>query len=845
MTTPWRKLPACETNVDGTAGKQDARPTSRPNGSPRFDTLLLALLAGATLTVARANAAWNPTPMAIRAVCELLVTVAGSLILRRLGHTLPQVKCFVAIAVSAVVVFPFAIELAMRQFAGGSEPFEMLQLTALQLSAVVLAVFSHVPRLSGTAVLLSSFSLLFATTIASTPTPLTRMLAGVYGALGLWWLMGAYWDRLAGTFVASRVERRIPVRVSVICGTAMVLLLLAALIGTTGGAAIALPGFMPTSGGTRWHDPHARSGVDDGDAMVAAKEEAMSFGPVESDLFLDSDMPSLYDTFNGMYGEPPKPNKKQERAIALAPNDVQENEQQIATTERSGREFSAVRRKVERKRQTIDDRKAAAMLYVVGPVPLHLALERFDTFDGRVWTHSGEREEEQSIRLERQNGKPWAYLLGTDSSSIHRGIESHAVKIINLKTNRYPSPPQLTAVHIDKLDQPDFFGWTNDGVACMPVRDHIPQLTVLHLRSQGVNLQSLREADFTARFPAVSSERQGHERTAVDIQAELVARHLRVPATSGAVSQIAAAWTCDIPRGWRQVESVVERLRSDFTLDSRAETPEDCRDVVSHFLQARRGPDYLFATTAAILLRDLGYPTRLVTGFYADRNRYDHRAGQTTVLAEDVHVWVEVKIDGRTWVPVEPSPGYEPPRESLTWRQHVAQVWDSVCQWFGSHLAVLALALAVAVTGWFTRIHWLDGTLTLAFRIAGRIDSRRRVLWTMRLLEYRAWLAGHRRPKCKTLSHWHGALADSLPEATAMCLQSALRSAESLLYYSCNSPASATPAHEVLAACDVVEKRVGTRCFRHAFDDGNCRGAPRYTAPLLGLASGQKDTHCE
>ena len=100
-------------------------------------------------------------------------------------------------------------------------------------------------------------------------------------------------------------------------------------------------------------------------------------------------MPTLYDMFNDMYGELPKPQKEQERNIGLAPSEVKETEQRIARTERSGREFSAVRRKIERKPQPLDDRKSPAMLYVVGRVPLHLALERFDAFDGREWTHSG------------------------------------------------------------------------------------------------------------------------------------------------------------------------------------------------------------------------------------------------------------------------------------------------------------------------------------------------------------------------------------------------------------------------------------------------------------------------
>ena len=765
--TPWSKLPACETNVDSAVGKQDAYPTTRLNSTPRYDTLLLVLIAGAALTVARASAAWSPTPMAVRAICELTVIVVVSLVLRRRAKSLPQAQGFAAIAVCAAVVYPFAAELAMRWFAGGSEPLEILMLTSLQLTAVALAVFCQIPRLGGSAVLLSSFLLLFATTITSGRTGL--VLGGIYGVLVLWWLMGAYWDRIAGAFVASKVERRIPVRVSVIGGMVIVLLLLAGLIGTTGGAAVALQGFLPTSGGSRWHDPHARSGVGDGDAMVAAKEDAMSFGPVESELFLDSDMPTLYDVFSDMYGEPPQPKKNQERNIGLAPGEVKETEQQIAKNERSGREFSAVRRKVQRKPQPLDDRTAPAMLYVVGRVPLHLALERFDTFDGRVWTHADAPEEQPSIRIESQNDKPWAYLMRVGSSSIYRGIEPHAVKIINLKTNRFPSPPHLTAIHVDKVDQPDFFGWTDDGVACMPVREHIPQLTVVHLRSQGVNLQPLRGASFQLANNQKISERQAgslpHEET----------------------------------RGWRQVEAVVERLRTDFVHDPSAPAPDDCQDVVAHFLEAKRGPAYLFATTAAMLLRELGYQTRLVTGFYADENRYDNRAAQTAVLAEDVHVWVEVSIGGRTWVPIEPTPGYQPPTEALTWRQWAGNAMVACVAWVKRNAVNILCGVALAVLLFVTRRAWLDALAVGVCRLMGLRSVRARLVWTIRLLEWRAWLMGRSRPRQSTVASWYGALSKTAPADIRPALDEFLQWTDRLLY----APAGIDAAeHTVIdAAC--------------------------------------------
>jgi hypothetical protein len=414
------------------------------------------------------------------------------------------------------------------------------------------------------------------------------------------------------------------------------------------------------------------------------------------------------------------------------------------------------------------------------------------------------------------------------SSPVFRGDESHAVKIINLKTNRIASPPHLAAVHIDRVDQVDFFGWTDDGVVAMPARDHIPQLTVVQLRSQGVNLQSLRESHFTACLSMPRSYGDGDQDPAIDARAAMLARHLDVPKNRDALAEWADRWTSGVPRGWRQVEAIVQRLRSDFQVDPAATAPATCDDVVTHFLQTGRGPDYLFATTAAMLLRAQGYPSRLVTGFYARPDRFDRRAAQTAILAQDVHVWAEVHVGGCTWIPIEPTPGYAPPREALTWQQRLSLAWRTAWRWCQAHAGTLAAIAGVAVAIWATRIVWLDHIFALYCGFAGWGSMRRRVLWTARLLDWRARLAGCARPGPTTLSAWHGSLAAVLPSETSACLRFALQAAEKVLYGTPEALVFGAASEEVSRACRVVQRRVGIRCFRAAFHTS------RTSVPLLG-----------
>src|SRR5262249_2798990 len=151
-----------------------------------------------------------------------------------------------------------------------------------------------------------------------------------------------------------------------------------------------------------------------------------------------------------------------------------------------------------------------------------------------------------------------------------------------------------------------FFGWAQYGLLRMRDRT-IPAGTVIDTEAQTVDPRRLEEIVFSP---------QPDNR--FDRYLTLVAGY----AVDPAVSALASRWGSGISAGWPQVEAVVALLRRHYTHDRGVACPADCRDVVAHFLlTSRRGPDYQFATAAAVILRLLGYPTRVVGGLYADPAR--------------------------------------------------------------------------------------------------------------------------------------------------------------------------------------------------------------------------------
>ena len=749
--------------------------------TPRLDTLLLAVIAGCSLSAVRIETAWHRGATAAWIVGELVVMLGLWMAVRRYAEVRHRAEAYLPLCLLGAVSVPIGFTFLWRALGYNAIPNEILMLLCVQVAAMVLAMVSQRRRWSGLSVTLSAALLLFSMTMST--QPVVFFVAGLYGVVGLWWLMVVYWERLQVAFVPSHVEQCVPVRSAVVGVSALVVLVLAGFVGSVGASTYVLKGFLPTSGGDQWNDPNARSGVGDGDAMVAAKDNALSFGPVESDLFLESDMPSLYDTFNEAYGRPTK--LKQQKAIALQTEERQQSDQTISQTQRSGREFSAARQRKPTQRKPLADRNSPALLYVVGKTPLHLGLEAYDRFDGRIWTHTAKWQEASAPEVQTRFGKPWI-VVRPRSSRIHRGTSCYGLKIINLKTARVPHPPQLNEVHVDRVDRADFFDWTRDGMLEMPGQEFIPQLTVIHMHSRQVNLDSLRiNFDFTREF---SDEQQ----IMLNPYREVSGKHRAT----------AEAWTSGIPRGWLQVEAVVERLRHRFQHDPQATAPDDCGDVVAHFLECRRGPDYLFASAAAELLRSLGYPVRVVSGFYADPRRFDHRAGQTTVLSEDVHVWAEVCVDGRNWVTIEPTPGYHAPGEHRTLRQWAAACfWYSV-RWCQRHMIWLLCGAFGLVLIVCLRRTWLDHVGWMVCMACGWQSPEARLAWTIRLLEWRAWLVGRPRAPQKTVAKWYRPLVQAAPDSQRASLNRFFQCTDRL-FYSRRGIASSN-AGEIRQVCAAV-----------------------------------------
>jgi transglutaminase-like putative cysteine protease len=135
----------------------------------------------------------------------------------------------------------------------------------------------------------------------------------------------------------------------------------------------------------------------------------------------------------------------------------------------------------------------------------------------------------------------------------------------------------------------------------------------------------------------------------------------------------------------RAVEAYVRGV-AEYTLDGPP-LPDGADAADDLLFGSRQGFCEQFATAEAVLLRAVGIPARIATGYAGGEVRGDRRV----LRAKDAHAWVEVLVPGLGWVSSDPTAGSRPatpPQDRLLALLRDPRFW----------LALGAVLLAVLLT---------------------------------------------------------------------------------------------------------------------------------------------------
>jgi transglutaminase-like putative cysteine protease len=123
------------------------------------------------------------------------------------------------------------------------------------------------------------------------------------------------------------------------------------------------------------------------------------------------------------------------------------------------------------------------------------------------------------------------------------------------------------------------------------------------------------------------------------------------------VTELAEQWTAGATNPHDKAVAIERQLRR-FPFDLDIKPPPSGRDAVDYYLfDVQRGFCDYTASAMVVMLRHLGIPARLATGYFS--GTYDENSKRYVVTEEDAHTWPEVFYPGYGWIAYEPS-GYRP-----------------------------------------------------------------------------------------------------------------------------------------------------------------------------------------
>jgi transglutaminase-like putative cysteine protease/Tfp pilus assembly protein PilV len=368
-------------------------------------------------------------------------------------------------------------------------------------------------------------------------------------------------------------------------------------------------------------------------------------------------------------------------------------------------------------------------VYTYAQAPVFLRTQTFDTWTGKTWVESSEPKREEAIRIGLWEARPIGVervkqqfdLNSYNPEAAANGLVRTVVQAQTKLNGVVPVPTEaLGAIWLlDGADQTNEFlsstmFWRTDGTASTErEKGASPIYTVLHdMRSSGIindgtanaraaaangmanetaNPTAPEDPDSSRSVPSPDTKRSvpnpDAERSVPNPDA---LQRVKLPPPewssttniSPAVQQLAKEIVGPATTSSEKVQRIRTWMTQNVAYNLTAKDPGKGADPIDYLLfTSKEGSCTHFATATAALLRSVGVPTRISTGFVAQEQP---RVSQFVVRGKDAHAWAEVPLIDGDWLQVDTTIGArEVVRSSASNRART--------------LAVLALFIAGAV----------------------------------------------------------------------------------------------------------------------------------------------------
>lgn len=155
----------------------------------------------------------------------------------------------------------------------------------------------------------------------------------------------------------------------------------------------------------------------------------------------------------------------------------------------------------------------------------------------------------------------------------------------------------------------------------------------------------------------------------------ILRQYLQTPAVSPLIVDLARQITQPATSVIQAVSLVHAHLLSNYRYSLDVPSLQSAHPLEDFLLTRKTGYCEHYATAMVVLLRTVGIPARLVTGFLA--TEWNEFGGYYTVRQRDAHAWVEVYFPQSGWITIDPTPP-APGAAGPTWWHSATSAMDSM-----------------------------------------------------------------------------------------------------------------------------------------------------------------------
>lgn len=169
-----------------------------------------------------------------------------------------------------------------------------------------------------------------------------------------------------------------------------------------------------------------------------------------------------------------------------------------------------------------------------------------------------------------------------------------------------------------------------------------------------VTEQPLIAGSYLRNFPRAGDPAAGPEYTALPAAGTEDMR---------AITALSREITNGYDNDYEKAAAIERYLKETYPYDLEIGPQRSERDAVAYFLfEQRAGYCEHFASAMTVMLRSIGIPTRVVTGYTG--GSFNPFTGLWEVRQSDAHAWVEVYFGSAGWIGFDPTPGFEMPGDA-------------------------------------------------------------------------------------------------------------------------------------------------------------------------------------